>query len=160
MPVDGSAGGSSPRGKSPRKHVPNMRMAAYSGAVRAFFFRTGTFDRDSEMTTSSELVNSPQDATPESLLALIKYLDLALDKGKSVVMMRHEVDVCSVYVGDPADEENPLARQGTIEAGVADEILELTQAGVNRIEVGDQVYRFVRSFTHVAGVGAVVFGPA
>ena len=112
------------------------------------------------MTTSSELVNSPQDATPESLLALSKYLDLALDKGKSVVMMRHEVNVCSVYVGEPADEENPLARQGTIAAAVADEILELTRAGVNRIELEDQVYRFVRSFTHVAGVGAVVFGPA
>jgi hypothetical protein len=137
-----------------------MPMAAYSGVVRALLFWTGAFDRDSEMTTSSELVNSPQDATPESLLALLKYLDLALDKGKSVVMMRHEAGVCSVYVGDPADEENPLARQGTIAAGVADEILELTRAGVNRLEVGDQVYRFVRSFTHVAGVGAVVFGPA
>ena len=133
-------------------------MAAYSGAVRTFFFRTGAFDRDSEMTTSSDLANAPQDATPESLMALIQYLDLALDKGKSVVMMRHEVGVCSVYVGDPADEENPLARQGTIAAGVADEILELTRAGVNRVEVGDLVYRFVRSFTHVSGVGAVVFG--
>ena len=112
------------------------------------------------MTTSSELLNSPRDATPESLLALIKYLDLALDKGTSVVMMRHEVGVCSVYVGDPADEENPLARQGTIAAGVADEILELTRAGVNRLEAEDQVYRFVRSFTHVGGVGAVVFGLA
>jgi hypothetical protein len=32
-----------------------------------------------------------------------------------------------------------------IAAGVADEILELTQAGVNQIAVGDQTYRFVRS---------------
>jgi hypothetical protein len=75
-------------------------------------------------------------------------------------MMRHDADVCSVYVGDPADEENPLTGHGTIAAGVADEILELTQAGVNRIAVGDQTYRFVRSFTHIADVGAVVFGPA
>ena len=112
------------------------------------------------MTNSSGLANAPQDETPESLLSLVKYLDLALDKGKSVVMMRHEVGVCSVYVGDPADEENPLARQGTIATGVADEILELTRAGVNRIAVADQTYRFVRSFTHVGGVGAVVFGPA
>ena len=32
-----------------------------------------------------------------------------------------------------------------IAAGMADEILELTQAGVNQIAVGDQTYRFVRS---------------
>lgn len=43
---------------------------------------------------------------------------------------------------------NVGAYSGTIAAGVADEILELTHAGVNRITVGDQTYRFVRSFTH------------
>lgn len=111
------------------------------------------------MTSSSGLVNGPQDETPESLLVLTKLIDLALDKGTCVVMMRHQGDVVSVYVGDPADEENPLTVHGTIPAGVADEILELTQAGVNRIAVGDETYRFVRSFTHVADVGAVVFGP-
>lgn len=112
------------------------------------------------MTTSSDVLNGQRDETPESVLALIKYLDLALDKGTSVVMMRHDADVCSVYVGDPADEERPLTGHGTIPAGVADEILELTHAGINRIAVGDQTYRFVRSFTHIADVGAVVFGPA
>jgi hypothetical protein len=128
--------------------------------LASLLFRTRIFDGDGRMTTSSGLVNGPQDETPESLLALVKYLDLALDKGTCVVMMRHDADVCSVYDGDPADEENPLTGHGTIAAGVADEILELTQAGVNRIAVGDQTYRFVRSFTHIADVGAVVFGPA
>ncbi|WCM23622.1 hypothetical protein NDK50_22430 [Paraburkholderia bryophila] len=112
------------------------------------------------MAADSGLANGPQEETPESLLALVKYLELSLDKGKCVVMMRHDVGLCSVYVGDPADEENGLTAHGTIAAGVADEILELTQAGVNRIAVGDQTYRFVRSFTHIADVGAVVFGPA
>jgi len=136
----------------------------YSEPMVALFanlpFRTRIFDRDGTMTTSSGLANGPQEETPESLLALIKYLELSLDKGKCVVMMRHHADLCSVYVGDPADEENELTGHGTIAAGVADEILELTQAGVNRIAVGDQTYRFVRSLTHIADVGAVVFGPA
>ncbi|RDK01944.1 hypothetical protein [Paraburkholderia lacunae] len=112
------------------------------------------------MATASGFVDSPQEETPQSLLALVQYLELSLDKGKCIVMMRHDADVCSVYVGDPADEENELTGHGTIAAGVANEILELTQAGVNRLAIGDQTYRFVRSFTHVDGVGAVVFGPA
>jgi hypothetical protein len=112
------------------------------------------------MAADSGLADGPQDEAPESLLALVKYLELSLDKGKCVVMMRHDANVCSVYVGDPADEESELARHGTIAATVADEILELTQPGANRISVGDQTYRFVRSFTHIAEVGAVVFGPA
>jgi hypothetical protein len=111
------------------------------------------------MTTSSGLVNGRQDGPPESLLALIKYLDIALDQGACVVMMRDDANVCSIYVGDPTDEESPLTGHGTIAMGVADEILKLTQAGVNRIVVGDQTYRFVRSFTHVADVGAVIFRP-
>ncbi|HEX7931883.1 MAG TPA: hypothetical protein VF573_02235 [Paraburkholderia sp.] len=112
------------------------------------------------MTTSAGLDNGPQDETPESLRTLIKYLELSLDKGKCVVMMRHAADVCSVYVGDPADEDNELAILGTIAGAMADQILELTQPGANRITVGDETYRFVRSFTHIADVGAVVFAPA
>jgi len=34
------------------------------------------------------------------------------------------------------------------------------QVGVNRMTVGDQTYRFFRSFTHIADVGAVIFAPA
>ncbi len=127
--------------------------------VGLLFSARVSFSGQKKMTPSSGLVNGSQDETPEPLLALVKYLDLALDEGKCVVMMRHEADVCSVYVGDPADEENPLTRHGTIAADVADEILELTQAGVNQITVGDQAYRFVRSFTHITDVGAIVFGP-
>ncbi|MBB5441606.1 MULTISPECIES: hypothetical protein [unclassified Paraburkholderia] len=112
------------------------------------------------MNTASDLTCDPHGQTPESLRALAEHLELSLDKGKCVVMMRDGSDVCSVYIGDPAGEENDLTRHGTISAAVADEILELTQPGTNQITVGDQSYRFFRSFTHIADVGAVIFAPA
>jgi len=111
------------------------------------------------MAIASDLTYGPRGQTPESLRTLAEYLELSLDNGTCVVMMRHGTEVCSVYVGDQAVKQDNLTRLGTISAAVADEILALTQAGVNRIAVGDQTYRFVRSFTHVANVGAVVFGP-
>jgi hypothetical protein len=112
------------------------------------------------MNTAPDLTCDPYGQTPESLRALTEYLELSLDKGKCVVMMRDGTDVCSVYVGDPAGDEDDLTRHGTISAAVADEILELTQVGVNRMTVGDQTYRFFRSFTHIADIGTVVFTPA
>jgi hypothetical protein len=112
------------------------------------------------MATVSDFTFGPQGQAPESLRTLAEYLELSLDKGRCVVMMRHGKEVCSVYVGDPANEEEDLTGHGTISAVVADEILELTQVGVNRMTVGDQTYRFFRSFTHIADVGAVIFAPA
>ncbi|MFM0388579.1 hypothetical protein [Paraburkholderia dipogonis] len=94
------------------------------------------------------------------MLTLVEYLELSLDAGECVVMMRHGTDVCAVYLGDPADEDNELTGHGTIAADVTEEILELTRAGVNRITTGGQTYRFVRSFAHIADVGAVIFAPA
>lgn len=111
------------------------------------------------MTTSSDYASGSHDSTPESLLTLVEFLELSLDKGERVVMMRHGTDVCSVYVGDPASEDASLTDHGTIAAAVADEILERTQAGVNRIAIGNQTYRFIRSFTHIGNIGAVVFAP-
>lgn len=115
---------------------------------------------DGNMAADSGLAYDPQGQTPGSLLTLVEYLELSLDEGECVVMMRHGTGVCAVYIGDPADEDNELTGHGTIAAGVADEILELTHAGLNRITLGDQTYRFVRSFTHIADVGAVIFSPA
>ena len=117
-------------------------------------------DGGSKMATASELISGPKGHAPESLRALAGYLELSLDKGKCVVMMRHSTDACSVYVGDPASEEEVLTVRGTISTSVADELLQLTQVGINRITVGDQTYRFFRSFTHIDGVGAVVYTPA
>ncbi|MGF6722610.1 hypothetical protein P3T43_001961 [Paraburkholderia sp. GAS41] len=111
------------------------------------------------MDTASDLTYPAHEQPPESLRTLAEYLERSLDKGKCLVMMRHGTNVCSVYVGDPSSEENDLTAQGTVATSVADEILELTLSGANRITVGDQTYRFFRSFTHIDGVGAVVFAP-
>lgn len=112
------------------------------------------------MTANSGLAYDPHGQAPGSLVTLVEYLELSLDEGECVVMMRRDTDVCAVYIGHPADEDNALTSHGTIAVDVADEILELTQAGVNRITLGDQTYRFVRSFTHIDDVGAVIFSPA
>jgi hypothetical protein len=111
------------------------------------------------MATVSGSAYNPQGQTPESLLTLAEYLELSLDVGESVVMMRPRRDTCAVYVGDPAGPQDDLAGRGTITAALADEILELTQAGVNRITIGGQTYRFIRSFTHIDDGGAVIFAP-
>jgi hypothetical protein len=112
------------------------------------------------MATSSVSANSLQGRTPESMLTLVEYLELSLDEGGSVVMVRRSTGVCTVYVGDPAGSHDDLTGHGTIAAALADEILELTQAGINQITIGNQPYRFVRSFTHIGDSGAVVFAPA
>jgi len=52
-------------------------------------------------------------------------------------MMRHGMDICSVYVGDPGGEEDDLTVRATIAAAMADEIPEFTQAGTNQITVDD-----------------------
>jgi hypothetical protein len=112
------------------------------------------------MTIGSGSASGSLEATPASLLTLIQYLELSLDSGKGVVMMRRDPQVFSVCLGNPENEEEALKSQGTITAAVANEILERTQAGMNRLTAGNQTYRFFRSFTHIAGVGAVVFVPA
>jgi hypothetical protein len=115
---------------------------------------------DGKMATASDLTYGRQGQMPESLQTLAKYLELSLDEWKCVVMMRNGTGDCSVYLGDPAGEDDNLTGHGTISAAVTDEILELTQGGTNQITVGDQTYRFFRSFAHIDDVGVVVFAPA
>jgi hypothetical protein len=112
------------------------------------------------MTTGTGSVYIGHAQPPESLLTLAEYLELSLDEGQCVVMIRRGKDVCAVYVGDPAGLPDELTSYGTIASGLAEKILEITQAGVNRIMIGDQAYRFVRSFTHIDKDGAIVFAPA
>jgi hypothetical protein len=112
------------------------------------------------MAPPSGLAPSQHGQPPESLLALAKYLELALDEGKCVVLMRHGVGVYAVYIGDPTGLQDDLAVHGEIAAVLADGMLESTQVGVNQITIGDQPYRFIRSFTHIGDQGAVVFAPA
>ncbi|MGF6754395.1 hypothetical protein [Paraburkholderia sp. GAS334] len=111
------------------------------------------------MATDIGSAHSPQGHISESLLTLAEYLELSLDAGACVVMLRHSTDVCAVYVGDPAGTQDDLTRRGTISAGMADEILTITNAGANRIAIGEQTYQFVRSFTQIEDSGAVVFSP-
>jgi hypothetical protein len=112
------------------------------------------------MATTSGFASSRQRKPAESLLTLAEYLELALDEGACVVLMRNDVDVCAVCIGDPAGSQDALAGHGTIAVTLVNEILELTEVGINRIEIGDRTYRFFRSFTQIADFGAVVFAPA
>jgi hypothetical protein len=112
------------------------------------------------MTNASGWVNGSQDEAPESLRTLVKYLELSLDKGQSVVMIRNQAGEFSVSLGNPADEENPLKRLGTIATTIAGEILAFTHPGANLITTGGETYRFFRSFAQVGESGAVVFAPA
>ncbi|WP_250516429.1 hypothetical protein [Caballeronia sp. INDeC2] len=111
------------------------------------------------MATTLEPTSGADGRTPESLRTLAAYLELSLEKGKCVVMMRRGQDLFAVYVGDPSEEDVKLTSQGTITSAIAREMLESTQVGLNRMTVGDQAYRFFRSFTYIADAGAVVFAP-
>ncbi|VXC96481.1 conserved hypothetical protein [Burkholderia sp. 8Y] len=93
----------------------------------------------------------------ESLQTLASYLERALDKATSVVMMRHTPAVCTVYLGDPSGPREELRRVGTIESSLADEMLELTSSGMNHLAIDGQPYRFIRSFTQIEDTAAVVF---
>ncbi|BAO90307.1 hypothetical protein [Caballeronia cordobensis] len=109
------------------------------------------------MGTAIDSTPDAQGHPSESLQTLAAYLEIALERGKSVVLMRRDAEICSIYIGNPADEESELSRRGTISKAVAEELLELTQVGLNRMTVGDQTYRFFRSFTLISNVGAVIF---
>ncbi|WGS52449.1 hypothetical protein LFL96_30110 [Paraburkholderia sp. D15] len=91
---------------------------------------------------------------------LAGYLELALDEGKSVVLMRIGTQVRSVYIGDPSGVLEALTDHGVVAAFQADEMLSLTRLGLNRITADDQQYRFIRSVRYIADRQAVVFTPA
>ena len=98
--------------------------------------------------------------TTESLLTLAEYLELSLNSGGSVIMMQKCNDVCAMYVGDARRDQDRLRYHGDIAATHAEAILEQTHAGRNRLEIGGQLYRFIRSFKHFEDRGAVVFAPS
>jgi hypothetical protein len=62
-------------------------------------------------------------------LPMESYLELALDMGGSLIMMRPRAQTCAMYIGDPAEPHDDLRSFGTIEAVLADEILRLTPFG-------------------------------
>ncbi|CAN7481113.1 hypothetical protein [Paraburkholderia terricola] len=109
------------------------------------------------MTDDIGLANAYGAEVPESLRILAGYLERALDSATSIVMMRHTVDACTVYLGDPAGLPEDLKQIGTIATSLANDMLELTASGGNQIHIDSQAYRFVRSFTEVGDTAAVVF---
>ncbi|WP_345812092.1 hypothetical protein AAGS40_14195 [Paraburkholderia sp. PREW-6R] len=109
------------------------------------------------MTSNSQSANDAAGQTPEPLQTLAGYLERSLDKATSIVMIRHTRDACTVYLGDPAGPSEELKQVGTMTTSLANSLLEATASGVNQIQIGDQSYRFVRSFTQVGEMAAVVF---
>jgi hypothetical protein len=112
------------------------------------------------MTTATTLMNGSHGPVPESLQTLAEYLELSLDKAASVVMVRHNKDACTIYLGDPSGLLEEMRKVGTIAIPLANEMLELTQSGANQTQIGGQVYRFVRTFTQVENSAAVIFSAA
>jgi hypothetical protein len=94
------------------------------------------------------------------LRTLAGYLELALDEGESVVLMRIGTHVRSVYVGDPSSALEDLRDEGVVPAQQADEMLALTRIGLNRMTADEQQYRFLRSVRYIADRQVVVFTPA
>ena len=111
------------------------------------------------MTPSNAAIYQSQSCTPESLRALAYYLELALDEGESVVLMRVGMQARSIYIGDPSGAFEDLTDHGTLPAFQAEEILLLTRPGLNRMTADDQQYRFMRSVRYVADRQTVVFTP-
>jgi hypothetical protein len=54
-----------------------------------------------------------------------------------------------VYLGNADNSREDLAQIAAVPVSVANDMLELTLSGANRMQIGGQVYRFVRSFTQV-----------
>jgi hypothetical protein len=113
--------------------------------------------KEVKVTNDNGLANDHPEQVPESLQTLAEYLERSLDRGASIVMMRHAVDICTVYLGNPTTSREDLTQIAAIPVSVANDMLALTRSGANEMQIGCQVYRFVRSFTQVGDTAAVVF---
>ena len=91
---------------------------------------------------------------------LAEYLEVALDEGGKVVLMRIGSEVCAVCIVDPTGSYSAPAWHGTIELTLFDELLRLTKPGINQFQIGDQPYRFIQRFTQIGHCGAVILAPA
>ncbi|ACC74748.1 hypothetical protein PPMP20_29070 [Paraburkholderia phymatum] len=93
----------------------------------------------------------------EAMATLSEYLELALDRGGHLVMVRNPSGTSTLYVGDISALEDELKKCGAILDELADAILESTHSGFNELTVNGSAYRFMRTFTQVGNKGAVVF---
>lgn len=96
----------------------------------------------------------------EALATLSEYLELSLDKGKNLILVRGQSGKSDVYLGEPDDPQLEWVRCGSIQNTVASAILEATRSGLNELAIQGQTYRFVRMFTQVLDQGGVVFAAA
>ncbi|KMZ13485.1 hypothetical protein BHUM_01949 [Candidatus Burkholderia humilis] len=111
------------------------------------------------MEEGTELFDGDSRKSAEALRALAESLEQALDQATSVILMRHSQELCTVYLGDPSGPREELCKTATISRSLADEMLVLTSSGSNRLQIGDQHYRFARTFTQVGETAAIVFSP-
>lgn len=92
------------------------------------------------------------------MATLSEYLELALDKGGHLVMVKSKGSGTSaLYVGDVPLSEEHLRQCAVIQNDVADAILEATGSGLNELGINGETYRFMRFFTEFGHQGAVVF---
>src|ERR1700758_104862 len=103
------------------RSVPGSHTLAYSGSSARWRLSTADYSRGDGMTTTSGFSSSRQREPAESLLTLAEFLELALDEGACVVLIRNDVNVCAVYVGDPAGSQDALAGHGTIAVALVNE---------------------------------------
>ncbi|MBC8746594.1 hypothetical protein OKW43_007186 [Paraburkholderia sp. WC7.3g] len=102
----------------------------------------------------------PLDVATEAVATLSKYLELSLDKGKSLILVLSQRENCQVYLGDPGEPDADWTSCAAIQNTVVRALLEATRSGLNQLIIEGQSYRFVRTFAQVAEHGAVVFTPA
>jgi hypothetical protein len=112
------------------------------------------------MTTATGSAYAMQTSTPASLRELANYLELALDAGQAVVVMRYGASERPVYIGDPNGSLDEFAISDAFAAHLADEVLTLTAPGMNRITADGQIYRFTRTHRYIADRQAVIIAPA
>jgi len=112
------------------------------------------------MTTATSSAYAMRTSTPASLRELANYLELALDAGQSVVVMRYGASERAVYIGDPDCPLDELSSSDAVAAHLAEEMLALTEPGMNRITADGQIYRFKRTHRYIADRQAVIFAPA
>ncbi|MGF6721481.1 hypothetical protein P3T43_000828 [Paraburkholderia sp. GAS41] len=112
------------------------------------------------MTTAAGSAYAMYTSTPASLRELANYLELALDAGQAVVVMRYGTSQRSVYIGDPENSLDTLSSSDAVAAHLAEEMLALTAPGMNRITADGQVYRFTRTHRYIEDRQAVIFAPA
>jgi hypothetical protein len=109
-------------------------------------------------------MNSPSHDSPDTatkaVSTLSEYLELSLDKGASLILIRSPGEKSDVRLGDPGEPDGEWTRCAALHNSVVLAILEATRSGFNELDIEGQTYRFVRTFARVGEQGAIVFTPA